>query len=328
MGLLEYKVSSLNTTFNYSTADLFSDISNSIWNSIARVIFSSIHRLYKTLPKNLVFNVSQSQGYVVIESETSAIRIQKAKLIEVIKIYEQSKSEVEAMAGLSFEAKQRLIERIEVALDMHMDKILKYDNLSYQTNYRSLPQKKSMIANFTLIDISETDTPKLTAEYTRDILTPYLNAVEKLQQIIDGIKKRKIHKIEILDIKQNSPISVSLDGASEAIQVIKDTVVPWRRKHAESMAHLIEQEKLVEIEAKKAEVVDKKIIAREQANKLKLENEKLRLELQQAKIQLAMDVLNNISHNLTQSEREAIVNRLLPILDTLAFSRLEIINPK
>ncbi len=325
MGSSEYKVLSLDTTFNYSTADLFSDIGNSIWDSIARVIMSSIGKLYETLPKNLIFNVSQSQGYVVIESESSAIRIQKEKLIEVVKIYERSKKEVEEMPNLSFSAKQRLIEKLDVALDTHIGLILNYNNLTY---HYLVPAKKPTIATFTLIDISESDTPKLTSDYTRNILTPYLDAIKKLQKTIDDVQRRETHEVKILYIKQNSPISVSLDGASEAIQVIKETVVPWRRKHAETMARLIEQEKSVEIEAKKAEVVDKKIIAREQANKLKLENEKMQLELQQAKIRLAMDVLNNISHNLTQAEREAIVNRLLPILDTLAFSRLEVVNSK
>jgi hypothetical protein len=328
MGLPEYKVPFLEATFNYSTADLFSSIGNSIWDSIARVIISSADKLYKTSPRNLTFHVRQLQGYVIIESESSVIRIQKEKLKEIIKVYEQSKIEAEAMSELSLEARQKLIARIDAALDTHLDKIITYDDSSYQTNYHSAAENKPTLANFTLIDISESSTPKLTTEYARDILTPYLNAIKNLQEIINDIQGRKTRKVEIVNIKQNSPISVSLDGASEAIQVIKDTVVPWRRKHAESMARLIEQEKSVEIEAKKAEVVDKKIIAREQANKLKLENEKLRLELQQAKIQLAIEVLNSISHNLSQTEREAVISKLLPILETLALSRLEVVNPK
>lgn len=202
------------------------------------------------------------------------------------------------------------------------------DDLPIDNPPATIITNKNESTIFILNDISNPDIPNLTPEYLVNIIAPYLSAVIELQHLIDTIKKRELSLVSIKEIKRNSPISVSLDGAGEAIQLIKDTVVPWRRKHAETMARLLEQEKSVEIEAKKAEVIDKKIVAREQANKLKLENEKLRLELQQAKMQLAVEMLNSLSHNMTQAEREAIIQKLLPILDTVSLGKLEMASVK
>ena len=182
-----------------------------------------------------------------------------------------------------------------------------------------------------LTDTSLPNIPNLTPEYLSNIIVPYLNSIIELQQLIDTIKRQKPITVNIRDIKRNSPISVSLDGASEAIQLIKDTVVPWRRKHAETMARLLEQEKLVDIESKKAEVLEKRAIAnkeREQASKVKLETEKLQFELQQAKLKLAIEMLDNISRNLSQAEKEISTKKLLTILDTLAFGRLDMVSDK
>jgi hypothetical protein len=40
--------------------------------------------------------------------------------------------------------------------------------------------------------------------------------------------------------------------------VIKETVVPWRRQHSEAMALLAEMEKTAQVEAIKAEVLEKR----------------------------------------------------------------------
>jgi hypothetical protein len=173
-------------------------------------------------------------------------------------------------------------------------------------------------------------------------ISPFLNAISEIQRIIDEISGRKPRGIRIRAIRQESPISISLEGAAEAVQVVKDTVVPSWRKHAETMAHLSEQEKQAEIESKKAEVLEKrasaakgraeaeKLVAeavkqREEAEKMKLENEKLRIELHRAKIQLALDILNQLAPNLSETDRVAYLIRLLPPLDTVISSNLEIV---
>lgn len=186
---------------------------------------------------------------------------------------------------------------------------------------------------FNLVDITESETPELTLDYFASVVHPYIQSIAELQRLIDQIKKLPSGIVAIKSVQQHSPVSVSLDGASDAIKLIKETIVPWRRKHAETMAHLLEQEKLAEIELKKAEVLEKRAIAakeRKLTDKLKVENEKLRAEtsLQQAKVQLATEIVLAISTNLNETEKEKYITELLPVLDVLALGRLEMVIKK
>jgi hypothetical protein len=181
---------------------------------------------------------------------------------------------------------------------------------------------------------------ELTPRYLETHINPYLNAINDLQHIIDEIKGRRPTTIRIKSVSQASPISVNLNGAQEAIQLIKDTIVPWRRKHVEKMARLLEKEKQAEIGNIKADILEKRARAarddaesekitaeaakqREETERMKLENEKLRLELHRAKLQLTLDILAQISSNLSETEKIDFVVKLLPSLDVLAFSELE-----
>jgi len=196
--------------------------------------------------------------------------------------------------------------------------------------------------------ISETSTEiifsanELTPQYLTSTLSPVLNAIAEIQDIINEIQGRKSQKVAIKSIRQNSPISISLAGAAEAIQLIKRTVVPWRRKHEEKMSLLLEKEKQVEIGNRKAEISEKRarstkeraeavrIIAdvakqREETERLRLENEKLRLELQRAKIQLALDLIAQAAPNLSETDKIEYVVKLLPSLEVIVSSDLEIV---
>jgi len=182
---------------------------------------------------------------------------------------------------------------------------------------------------------------KSTPGYLTDTLGPYLAAIAEIQNIINEIQGKEHREVVIESIVQQSPISVSLDGASQAVQVVTDTVVPWRRKHAQEMARLATLEKQAEIESKKAEVLEKRARAakdraeagrlvaeaakqREEAERMKLENEKLRVELHRATIQLALDILAQVAPNLPETEKIAYTVRLLAPLDTIVSSELEI----
>ena len=185
---------------------------------------------------------------------------------------------------------------------------------------------------------------KLTPDYLEKTVYPYLKAIADIQNIFDELQGRNPTEILIKEISQRSPISVSLDGASDAIQQIQETIIPWKREHAKTIAQLLEQEKQVDIEIKRAEILEKRAHAqkdREEAQKLaaevskqnmetertRLENEKLRLELQREKIQLTLDVLAKVAPNLNETERIECVVKLLGPVDLLIFSELEISDP-
>lgn len=179
-----------------------------------------------------------------------------------------------------------------------------------------------------------------TPRYLSDVVAPVLNAILSLQTVIDEIRERPYQQVVITEISQKSPISVSLSGAGEAIQVVKDLVVPWRRKHAAAIALLLEREKQAEIEAKQADILERRALAtkaraeaeklkaeadkqRAEANRIELENEKLRLEIHRARIQLALDVLERISPQLSETDKISYLVKLLQPLGVLINSEVE-----
>jgi hypothetical protein len=181
----------------------------------------------------------------------------------------------------------------------------------------------------------------LTSEYLKSTILPYLSAITDIQRILDKIQNKNSGEVKIKSISQNSPISVSLDGASQAIQTIIEYVIPWKRKYAEEIAQLSISDKQAEIETKRAEVLEKRAratkdraesekllaeigVKKAETTRMELENEKLRLELQRAKIQMALDVLKEIAPNIPETEKVEHLLRLLPPLDVIIFSNLEI----
>lgn len=183
--------------------------------------------------------------------------------------------------------------------------------------------------------------PTLTPHYLAEAINPVLCAIAEIQRTIDATQGKSHRAVFIKLIMQQSPISVSLDGASQAVQVVADTVVSWRRQHAKEMARLSVLEKEVQIESRKAEILEKRARAareraegeklaaeatkqREEAERMRLENEQLGLELHRAKIQLALDVLAQVAPGTSETEVIAYVVKLLPPIETLVSSELEI----
>lgn len=209
---------------------------------------------------------------------------------------------------------------------------------------RKRPRKRSnlTIHEVTTIILSQADDfPKLTIQYLVEKLTPYLGAIFTVQHIIDEVLGRPIRDLRIREVSQHSPISVSLEGVADAVEVIRETVVPWRRKHVVQMAFFLEQEKQVEIESKKAEILEKRANAAkeraeagkfaaeakrqiQEAERIKLENDRLRLDLQRSKIELAIEMINRIAPNISELDRISFLTKILQPLDVLVFSELEI----
>jgi len=183
----------------------------------------------------------------------------------------------------------------------------------------------------------------LTPDCLKDLLLPYLKAVSDIQRVIDEVKGDQPSDLLIKSIKQASPVSVNLDGVSDAIRLITETVVPWRRKHAEAMCVLIEEEKKAEIEIRKAEIKERRAHAvkdraeaermsaeaskqREEAHHMKLKNEQLRIQLDRERIQLALDLLAQISPELSEGEKIAYAIKLLPALGVVTSTEIEILS--
>ena len=82
--------------------------------------------------------------------------------------------------------------------------------------------------------------------------------------------------MEIKSISHNSPLKISLKGATQATELIREIIIPWRREYAKSMAKLSEVEKQSDIESKKADILSKRVNAvkeKAEAEKIKAETE-------------------------------------------------------
>lgn len=217
----------------------------------------------------------------------------------------------------------------DIAMGRHQDKI----NESYLASLLSTNSE-------TIVLDANDDFILQPSEGGPDLLV-YLQGIERLQHIIDEAQGRETTLVRIRSITQNSPVSVTLEGASQAVETVKEIVIPWRRQHAETMARLREQQLAEEIANKQAETFEVHARAkkeREEANRLaaeaelkraeagriRLETQKLQLEIKRAYIEMAIEVVNKIHPNAIEVERMALVTQLLPVLTTLATSPLQI----
>lgn len=184
-----------------------------------------------------------------------------------------------------------------------------------------IPQHKKGIPRIKLISTYELE---LTSGTLTRHVTPYLQAISELQNLIDTLKGNPIKYVSIKTISQNSPIDVKVDDAAKAIEVIRDIIVPWRRENARRMAELRLRESTLKIENAKADLESKKMEMESSLQKkeieqerARLENEKLRLEIQEKKIELAMMVLNSVSPELSQKQKLLYTMQLMEPLGVL-----------
>lgn len=181
---------------------------------------------------------------------------------------------------------------------------------------------------------------QLTPQYLSSQIIPYINALMVMQHVFDDLRQRERSKVVIKSITQRSPISLGLEGVGDAIDSVKEDVVPWRKQNAQKVAALKLKETEAEIKKKQAEAVEirarsakeraeaKKIEAeavkmREDAVRQKIENEKLRFELDSSKLKLALELVQKMHPDLSEPDRLAHAIRLLPALNTLTTSDME-----
>lgn len=211
-----------------------------------------------------------------------------------------------------------------------------------QTTYTLFGDKSVVVVDTSSeITLITSETQKLTPAFLSQIVSPYIVAIADIQKVIDEIRNNSKNEVVVRSITQNSPISVSLDGASEAIKTVQDNVVRWRRENAKILAQQQISENEVAIEVLKAETLERRANAaksraeaekfsaeadkqRQETEKIRLENEKTRIEIERAKVQLALDILDRIDPNIPATEKISHVVKLLSPLGVVAFSKVEL----
>ena len=180
----------------------------------------------------------------------------------------------------------------------------------------------------------------LTPRYLEHGVVPYLNALETLQHVIDNLLGEPHENVLIKSLTRESPLSINLEGLSDALDAIKEELIPWRKKHAQKIAELRQHEAAADIKKKESEAMEirarstksraeaEKVKAevlklREEARRLEIENESLRFDFQGKKLRLALELVGNIQPDLPPEQRLVYATRMLASLETLAMSNLE-----
>lgn len=204
-----------------------------------------------------------------------------------------------------------------------------------------IPLEPGTVCLFLRQDPDTVQDEALTPQYLSSAVVPYLSALVDLQQIVDELGKEPLHKGRILAITQGSPVSVTIEGISRAVQILQETVAPWRLDHAKPMAHLVQRERKATIDLARAEIlkaraqVDEDVVKRKKLlakaadryarGETRLhESKEQKQSLQYSQIYLALQILSQIDPDLQEEERAAYLLRLLPVLDTLLTNPLQI----
>jgi len=147
--------------------------------------------------------------------------------------------------------------------------------------------------------------------FLADVVMPYLCSLSDIQLVIDEIESSAPRAVIVELIKAGS-IEVSMSGAAEAIDKIREIVVPWRRKYSQKRADLELAEKQAEIEKKNAEVLEMRAQAAKtreergsieadaalkwtQVEELQLKNQKARLDLERDKMKMYLEFIGALA---------------------------------
>jgi GAF domain-containing protein len=141
---------------------------------------------------------------------------------------------------------------------------------------------ESLDANLSGILLGDSDAlaeQPLSPEFLQAVVAPCLNAIAELQLVFDELSGRLPGQVSILAITLGWPVPVSLEGATETLQVLQDLVTPWVQEHGAG---------------------------------------------RRAVLTLALNLVARYRPDLPERDRVDYVTRLLPALETLLSSPLEV----
>ncbi len=192
----------------------------------------------------------------------------------------------------------------------------------------------------------ESLTPQILSNY----IAPYLQALIDTQQIIAQVTQMTQPFIQprLSNISQSTPISIQMEGVAKTVTIVRDYIIPWRRKQAQLIADLEIARKQHEIARFEVEIHEIRLKAAQaridaialdenfeqkslETSRARLNLEEKRLEIErktreslQSKIDLALNIIEQLNPSLSEKERIVYVNQLLEPLNVLIDSPLEI----
>ena len=173
----------------------------------------------------------------------------------------------------------------------------------------------------------------LSPQYLITIVTPYLETIAGLQHVIDDVKGRDPGEVSINSLDMTSgKIKVTMKGATEAIQVLQRKVLPWKVKYVASLEDLSSQAEAFGV-PDEALVETRTIEGGTAAPRPALRPAQTTV-LNAARAEhtfphdfpgkLAAVVLEEVAPGLPEPHRTAVIEDLLPLLNHLLVSTLEV----
>ncbi|MFN8372181.1 MAG: hypothetical protein U0694_04810 [Anaerolineae bacterium] len=169
--------------------------------------------------------------------------------------------------------------------------------LTNRTAVKYFPPSSEPAATSTSLSLVWIDT--LTPQTLSAVVAPYLQAIADLQQVIHQITNVPPAPATIRHISDNLSVEFKMDGVAQAIDLLQKIVIPWRREHANMREQLKTDMHFPEREQRK-------------------------LELDNARSEMALEIVKRIAPELPEEKRLAAVNDLLKALTVPLESPLQI----
>ncbi len=156
----------------------------------------------------------------------------------------------------------------------------------------------------------------LTPEYLLSEVGPYLSAISGIQQVINEILGDTEAEVLITSISR-SPVTITLTGAAQAVNLIKLKVTPWEKAYASDLAAVWDRgtKATTEMEARRSRSF---LFGRRRETTV--EADPLSTRLERARLRLALEIIDLVKPDLSEEAKSEYAQRLLPHLKTLTLS--------
>jgi len=322
----------------YSKLDLTINDKYSFWNKMV-ILRKSIEKtlkedysLYRIID---IYEYMAYRNYKLIKNFRTIKSINKIIIVDniiknILNDIETSLAffEVEIQFGmLEFDMVSLFIEEStnEISHDWDdlLDNILENSTGNEVTNDDYIENGSS---SFTLIGLDQL-TPDLICTH----IVPYINGLRDLQRVISLIENKPFVEPHVLSITQNSPISIDFSGIADAIAMLRDEIVPWRKKYNKNIAKLNQEKAKLEVVKQRVEVATDKIRHESLADNYDLEQqlelEKKLLEIRKMKAEVeAIEIENErkrskivieLSHDIMEKKYPS-----MPLEDKMKYMRM------
>lgn len=193
-----------------------------------------------------------------------------------------------------------------------------------------------------MVEFKGTDEVRFASDFMSSHVVPYIQSLESIENTVNKVKGER-SKIKIHSISHYSPVKASVSGIAQALKILEELIIPWKREYARNIADLKAEELRISNEKAKAEameieartlrenseaerILQESRLTKAKAEQLELENEKNRFELKKRQAAIAARILNDLStENMQLSEpaRMAYIHDLIDPVKHIMESSVE-----